>query len=293
MLIASYMKNNISYDFEKYERFMAGEEWGWDTPDEVFYGKKTHCGGYAIFALYCLLKNGYEYDNFENNKNNAAVMLGCWNSNIPGGRDVHTVLLYTENGLFYTIDMASIMGSFATIEEAATSSLPTWTVCYFYDITPRITKTVKRVATEVELSTNRGLGIGHEVVELVNSIRRGRNSPELAWDEVLYKHSKEHTEDMASQHRLFHTPVGAPYAENAWGGEGSTSWTATTIVESWMTSPMHRTWLLCPHLKHIAVSVVKTNTGMYASWTFWVAETDYYSDWWYCNGSEQPPDWWY
>jgi uncharacterized protein YkwD len=131
----------------------------------------------------------------------------------------------------------------------------------------------------------------HSVVDQVNAIRTQRGSSPLIWDNELYIYSKQHSEDMASQKRLFHTPVGAPYAENAWGGEGSTSWTASDIVESWMSSDFHRTWLLCPHLQHIAVGIAISDTGMYASWIFWVGETQQ-SDWCYQYGTS-PPDWWY
>jgi uncharacterized protein YkwD len=131
----------------------------------------------------------------------------------------------------------------------------------------------------------------HNVVALVNAIRNERSSAPLIWDSELYTYSKQHSEDMASQKRLFHTSMYEPYAENAWGGEGSIGWTASTIVESWMSSDFHRTWLLCPHLQHIAVGIAISDTGMYASWTFWRSETSY-SDWWYANGTN-PPDWWY
>lgn len=131
----------------------------------------------------------------------------------------------------------------------------------------------------------------HNVVALVNVIRNERGSAPLIRDSELYTYSKQHSEDMASQKRLFHTSMYEPYAENAWGGEGSTSWTASDIVGSWMSSDFHRTWLLCPHLQHIAVGIAISDTGMYASWTFWRSETSY-SDWWYANGTT-PPDWWY
>ena len=144
-----------------------------------------------------------------------------------------------------------------------------------------------------ELSTNKELKLGLEVLEKANIIRKERGSSELQWDDTLYKYSKSHSEEMAKRKQLFHTAEGMPYAENAWGGEGSMSWTAKTIVDSWMGSDLHRTWLLCPNLKHVAVGVAISSTGMYASWTFWVGETDYYTDWWYCNGSNKPPSWWY
>ena len=143
-----------------------------------------------------------------------------------------------------------------------------------------------------ELADNKELRIGLEVVELVNAIRKGRGTPELVWDDKLYEYSLAHSKNMAGEKRLFHTDMHLPYGENAWGGEGSTSWGAEKIVESWMPSPMHRTWLLCPHLKHVAVGVAYSSNGMYASWTFWRKETAH-SDWWYQYTPDNPPEWWY
>jgi len=130
-----------------------------------------------------------------------------------------------------------------------------------------------------------------EVLDLVNEIRKGKQITPLAWDDELYVYSKNHSQEMAEIKQPFHTKVGMPYAENCWGGEGSTTWDANTIVDSWMGSDFHRTWLLCPSLKHIAIGIVISDSGMYASWTFWVSEPNY-SDWWYSNGSKPPP-WWY
>ncbi len=138
----------------------------------------------------------------------------------------------------------------------------------------------------------RALSIGKQVVTIVNSIRAERGSPELIWDDTLYEYSLAHSKDMAQQRRLFHTDINLPYGENAWGGEGSKSWSAKTIVESWMGSPKHRTWLLNPHLKHVAVGIAYSSNGMYASWTFWKGET-IHSDWWYQYTPDNPPDWWY
>lgn len=149
----------------------------------------------------------------------------------------------------------------------------------------------ERAAVEEEAERRNIEELEHNVVALANVIRNERGSTPLIWDSELYTYSKQHSEDMASQKRLFHTSMYEPYAENAWGGEGSTSWTASDIVESWMSSDFHRTWLLCPHLQHIAVGIAISDTGMYASWTFWRSEPNY-SDWWYANGTT-PPDWWY
>lgn len=141
--------------------------------------------------------------------------------------------------------------------------------------------------------SNRLSLIEREVVSLVNDMRANRDSPTLVWDNELYSYSKSHSEEMAKRRQLFHTPEGMPYAENCWGGEGTTHWDAAAIVDGWMTSDFHRTWLLCPNVKHVAVGIATSDNGMYASWTFWVGETNYYTDWWYCNGSGKPPKWWY
>lgn len=143
-----------------------------------------------------------------------------------------------------------------------------------------------------ELSTNNELRIGIEVLERVNTIRMERGSSELQWDSELYEYSLAHAKDMAAQKELFHSSMYEPFAENAWGGEGSKSWTAQTIVDSWMNSSMHRTWLLCPSLRHVAVGVAYSNNGMYAAWTFWRSETSL-SDWWYVYTPDDPPEWWY
>jgi S1-C subfamily serine protease len=134
----------------------------------------------------------------------------------------------------------------------------------------------------------------HEVLALVNSERSSRGITPLVWDNKLHEIAREHSEEMARRGELFHSSMYEPYAENCWGGgPGSLYYnTASDIVSSWMGSPKHRTWLLCPHLKHIGVGIAISDKGMYASWTFWRNETSY-SDWWYSNGSNSPPDWWY
>lgn len=136
------------------------------------------------------------------------------------------------------------------------------------------------------------LVLERNVVDLANDERESRGIPILTWDEELHLIAREHSEAMAEGGRLFHTPVDRPYGENVWGGSTSSSYfNAADIIEGWMTSPKHRTWLLCPHLQHIAVGIAVSDRGIYASWTFWRNETRY-KDWWYMQGDE-PPDWWH
>jgi S1-C subfamily serine protease len=128
-----------------------------------------------------------------------------------------------------------------------------------------------------------------EVLTLVNAERSSRNIASLAWDNELHRIASEHSQEMATRGELFHSSKDKPYAENCWGGSGY--WDASTIVDSWLGSDKHRTWLLCPNLKHIGIGIAISDNGMYASWTFWRSETAY-SDWWYVDGTS-PPNWWY
>jgi len=147
---------------------------------------------------------------------------------------------------------------------------------------------------EAEKARSKIETLEREVLTLVNSERSSRDIAPLIWDDELHEIAREHSREMARRGELFHSSMYEPYAENCWGGgPGSLYYnTASDIVSSWMGSPKHRTWLLCPHIKHIGVGIAVSDEGMYASWTFWRSETSY-SDWWYANGSDSPPDWWY
>jgi len=135
------------------------------------------------------------------------------------------------------------------------------------------------------------LDMEHEVLLLVNLIRSDRGTQMVQWDDNLYAHSKSHSEEMAKINEMFHTDMNQSYAENCWTGSGN-RWEAVDIVESWMDSPKHRTWLLCPNLKRVAVGIVYSGSSTFASWTFWRSEP-IQSDWWYQYTPDNPPEWWY
>jgi hypothetical protein len=63
-----YLKDNISYEFD----FGTGS---WATAKELFDRKIGDCEDYATFVTYCLLNNGYDYDEFDNRQTNAACAL--------------------------------------------------------------------------------------------------------------------------------------------------------------------------------------------------------------------------
>lgn len=152
----------------------------------------------------------------------------------------------------------------------------------------------EQVKRELEDTQGRIEAVEQEVLLLVNLERASRNTKGLTWDSELHRIASEHSQEMATQGRLFHSSMYEAYAENCWGGgPGSFHYfRASDIVTSWMGSDKHRTWLLCPHLKHVGVGIALSDEGVYASWTFWRRETSY-SDWWYVNGSGSPPDWWH
>ena len=111
--------------------------------------------------------------------------------------------------------------------------------------------------------------------DLINLEREKNGLQATKWDDKLYELSQAHTEEMADRGDLFHTPMGATYAENTWGaswGQTSRQNIAKTIVRGWMSSPLHRAWLLHKPLETSVVSVVDDDRGNFASWTFWMGE---------------------
>ena len=117
-----------------------------------------------------------------------------------------------------------------------------------------------------------------EAFRLINTIREEAGIPATKWSDELYKLSKQHTQDMANRGELFHTPVGSSHGENAWGGKGYYHYRydelAKVIVSSWMSSPLHKAWLLHAPIKESVVSIVVTTDGQYASWSFWMNTLD-------------------
>jgi len=117
--------------------------------------------------------------------------------------------------------------------------------------------------------------VERQAFNLINQERQKAGLTTTAWDDALYRLSKAHSEDMATKGTLFHAPVGASYAENAWGapwGGIRRENLASAMVNSWMSSPLHRAWMLHGSLRTSVVSIVDDGRGQYASWTFWMKE---------------------
>lgn len=114
--------------------------------------------------------------------------------------------------------------------------------------------------------------------DLINSERVKAGLPATLWDDKLYELSEAHTQEMANRRELFHSPIGGPIGENAWGGYGYSQYSgaalAQVIVNSWMSSLLHKAWILHAPITHSVASIVSDSNGQYASWTFWTSEAD-------------------
>jgi hypothetical protein len=157
-MVYVYIKDCIPYSFERslYLRTSPNLRSPTMTPEEVFEKKYATCDDQSRIAQYCLIRNGYTYNDFDKYPDKAAVILQARNDRAgssPSGSHGHTTCLYIENGKFYLIDdkriersQSLIKGPYNTIEEAADVTYPDpgWNEYRFYDINMRLTKTVYR-----------------------------------------------------------------------------------------------------------------------------------------------------
>jgi len=144
-LVAQYAVDNISYDFESQERILSGEEIEWKTPSQTFALKKGNCNDQGRFALYCLLQNGYAYDDFQNNNRAACCLRAYIGEDEPGVG--HVSCLYKDGAdVFYIINLGKtipgaggIEGPFTTIEQAADATYPEWKMYILFNIHNEVT----------------------------------------------------------------------------------------------------------------------------------------------------------
>ena len=141
VLIAIYMKDNFSYIADLH-LFQSAER--------SFKIKGGACSDRGMFGLELLLVSGYEHNDFDVHKNNAAAILVAFEGSSTFDRTVrekdwgHVVTLYVEAGLFYTIDMRQIKGPFGTIEDAASATYKNWEAYEIRDMDANVIKKVKR-----------------------------------------------------------------------------------------------------------------------------------------------------
>ena len=151
-MISIYILDNIPYTYKRHDYAI------YITPQIVFAEKFAVCTSFSRFSLYCLIRNGYTYNDFDKYPDKAAVSLEVRNKQAKTSSQsgTHTTCLYVENGKFYLIDnlgmrrggQSLIKGPYNTIEEAADASYPfpdsVWLQYKFLDINRRTTKTVYR-----------------------------------------------------------------------------------------------------------------------------------------------------
>ncbi len=151
-------------------------------------------------------------------------------------------------------------------------------VCAFAGIEPlasykdTVIDTVRDyVTTTPEEKEQALLELEKETFQLINVEREKHGLQPVIWDETLHNIAREHSRDMQEKGYLFHSPVGLTYAECCYGGPGDYSHYSTTaegIVDSWMSSPPHRAWLLDGRITEAAVGIAR-DEGFWASWTFY------------------------
>ena len=152
--VCTYKTDNIRYDWDRRAALMQSRSrdrkmW-FITPKEVFERKHCVCSDLSRFVLYCLLENGYSYDDFEAVEGNAACILETSNEFQPIQPRREFVCLVKDNGVFYYVGVEerSPAGPFSTIEELA--PFPSahlgwqWREYRFLDLDLNITKTVPR-----------------------------------------------------------------------------------------------------------------------------------------------------
>lgn len=184
----------------------------------------------------------------------------------------------------------SVSNSIQSAKEKALASLPTQTpkitltptttiVTPQPTASPTPTSTVTRPSPTVTKTTsdiNNIQTTERLTFNLINSERVKTGLPATVWDDNLYQLSKAHTQQMANQKQLFHSPMNDPIGEDAWGGYGYSRYSgnslAQVIVDSWMSSPLHKAWILHIPIHHSVISIVSDANGQYASWTFWTSE---------------------
>jgi len=109
-LIAIYMQNNFSYSYTK------GEAEGVKSAEQIFEDKKGACYDHALFAAYCLKKNGYD---------NAWGAKVTFDRIVQGYYTGHIGCIYQDpkDSLYYCMDFGTkgytVYGPYNSIEEAA------------------------------------------------------------------------------------------------------------------------------------------------------------------------------
>ncbi len=125
-IITKYGLDVISYDDELFALWEQGTYPPSKTVQQVFEQKKGICNEQSRFYLYCLMQNGYAYDNFDDNDHAATALWAYEQMEPPVG---HVTCLYQDGtDDYFIIDIGGnkqrrgIVGPFSSIEEAAAAT---------------------------------------------------------------------------------------------------------------------------------------------------------------------------
>jgi len=103
--------------------------------------------------------------------------------------------------------------------------------------------------------------------DLINKEREHRGIPRVRWDQNLYLLAKAHTNDMARKGYQFHS--------NRKGLQGGELCYMTigklvpqNVVSTWLSSALHRAWLLYRGVQNAGVAYTSSKDGTYVAWSF-------------------------
>jgi len=134
-LVIRYSIDNFTYDLDLYYRrydtsMKTAIPVPWLNSLELFESKRGACGDQTGFVIDCLYRNGYTYDRFDINKDNAIAGLWAAGGNTLG----HIIFLFIENGEYYSYDVSGKWrgdsnrgvknGPFKSIHDAANDIMP-------------------------------------------------------------------------------------------------------------------------------------------------------------------------
>ncbi len=111
------------------------------------------------------------------------------------------------------------------------------------------------------------MNIAIQIHKIINSIRRNRHLPEVAWSDSIAKLALSQAIYCARVNKIVHS---SRYAFE--GGEniaqGSIYCSPRSIVKSWMQSDLHRDYLLSNGVKQAGVGIARSRTNTYVAWAF-------------------------
>ncbi len=134
-LVSMYMRENIKYNIAQADTLISKRSSNTFNINEIFTNKKGVCYDMAIFALHCLIKNGYNFKDI-NDGYYGACYLGM---RTASGSFGHAVCLVRENNQYYIINNGTLKGPFTNIvssvdSAAASVQMNNWSEYWLIDL---------------------------------------------------------------------------------------------------------------------------------------------------------------